>query len=132
MYSWAVHWSDFRAAVFSVLDCGGDSDTAGAIVGAIAGASTTSSGIPDVWTDSLMEWPGSSGVIKAIAQRLSQQQLASEFHGRSGIFGRHCLFETSSFWWSSLGMDSDDFYRRIKAHGSCPSVMSSWCASVMF
>ena len=45
IYAWLLHWLDFRAALVSVLDCGGDTDTAGAIVGALAGALTTVSGM---------------------------------------------------------------------------------------
>jgi len=38
LYAWLRHSDDFRAALTAVLDCGGDTDTVGAIVGALMGA----------------------------------------------------------------------------------------------
>ena len=74
MYSWLFHWRDFRTALISVLDCGGDTDTAGAIAGAIAGAAVTRSGIPNEWTSQLIEWPRSVAFMTAVAERLGQQE----------------------------------------------------------
>ena len=38
LYAWLRHPDDFRYALISVLDCGGDTDTVGAILGALMGA----------------------------------------------------------------------------------------------
>jgi ADP-ribosyl-[dinitrogen reductase] hydrolase len=97
MYSWNVHWTDFRAALVSVLDCGGDTDTAGAIVGAIAGASAKTSGIPKAWTSNLMEWPRSTKVMKAIAQRLSEQQRSGKTVGPVRYFWPALPFRNAFF-----------------------------------
>ncbi len=37
LYAWVRHRSDFRVAMESALNCGGDTDSVGAIVGALAG-----------------------------------------------------------------------------------------------
>lgn len=49
VYAWYRHFGDFEAAVTSVILCGGDTDTTGAIVGAMAGATIGEEGIPDDW-----------------------------------------------------------------------------------
>jgi len=40
IYAWLRHAGDYRSALTTALDCGGDTDTVGAIVGAIMGAQT--------------------------------------------------------------------------------------------
>jgi len=46
LYAWLRHSDDFRAALTAVLDCGGDTDTVGAIVGALMGAQLGRGAIP--------------------------------------------------------------------------------------
>ena len=62
---------DFRAAVVSVIRCGGDADTTGAIAGAIVGAGVGEEGIPSVWLDRLAEWPRTVPWMKRLGQRLA-------------------------------------------------------------
>ena len=38
VYAWYRHFGCFEETVVAVLDCGGDTDTVGAIAGALAGA----------------------------------------------------------------------------------------------
>ena len=58
-YAWLRHYGDFRATVEAVLDCGGDTDTVGAIAGALAGASVGVAGIPEPWFAGIIDWPRS-------------------------------------------------------------------------
>jgi ADP-ribosylglycohydrolase len=81
MYSWLLHWRDFRSALISVLDCGGDTDTAGAIVGAIGGAAVGRTGIPSEWTLQLIEWPRSVTLMMVIAESLDKQRQSGEATG---------------------------------------------------
>jgi ADP-ribosylglycohydrolase len=97
MYSWSLHWNDFRSALVSVLDCGGDTDTAGAIVGAIAGSATTTAGIPDAWTDSIVEWPRSTKVMSAIAKRVREQQQCAQTMGPVQYFWPGVLIRNAFF-----------------------------------
>ena len=71
LYGWLRHPGDFAAALTSVLDCGGDSDTAGAVVGGIAGAGLGSDAIPSEWRDKLCDFPLSSTKLAAAAQLLA-------------------------------------------------------------
>jgi ADP-ribosylglycohydrolase len=49
LYAWLRHTSDFRMGLISALECGGDTDTVGAILGALAGASGGNPCIPSEW-----------------------------------------------------------------------------------
>lgn len=73
IYAWLLHQRDFRSALTSVIECGGDTDTAGAILGALWGASEGPGSIPREWIDDLIEWPRSVAFIQAVAQRLADQ-----------------------------------------------------------
>ena len=59
LQAWFRHGDDLEAGLPDVIEAGGDTDTAAAILGAIAGARTGTSGIPDEWLDGIMEWPRS-------------------------------------------------------------------------
>src|SRR5581483_8495792 len=68
------HPEDFRAALIAVLDCGGDTDTVGAIAGAVAGGVVGKARIPDEWLRGLLEWPCSKVFMERLAERLVAQQ----------------------------------------------------------
>jgi ADP-ribosylglycohydrolase len=70
-YAWFRHFGDFRASLASVLDCGGDTDTTGAIVGALAGAVVGEGGIPGAWIDGIAEWPRGRALLRELADRLA-------------------------------------------------------------
>ncbi|MCW3097061.1 MAG: ADP-ribosylation/Crystallin [Chthonomonadaceae bacterium] len=59
IHAWLRHPEDFRAAVISVIACGGDTDSTGAIVGGIVGTTVGREGIPEEWLRGLLEWPRS-------------------------------------------------------------------------
>jgi len=74
VYAWLRHYGDFRAAVEAALDCGGDTDTVGAIVGALAGGTVGVGGIPADWTAGITDWPRSVGLLRNVTSRLGQQK----------------------------------------------------------
>lgn len=106
IYSWLLHWRDFRGAVTSVLHCGGDTDTAGAIVGAIAGAVTSDANIPEVWRSRLLEWPRSTKRINEIAVRLAEQQ-------RSGT-----ILGPVRYFWPAIPLRNIFFLIVVLLHGA--------------
>lgn len=69
LHAWLASPRDFRAAVERVVALGGDSDTTGAIVGALAGASAGEAAIPPAWL-AIADVPRSLGWIRALAARL--------------------------------------------------------------
>jgi ADP-ribosylglycohydrolase len=66
------HSDDFRAAVTTVIACGGDTDTTGAIVGGIVGTGVGAAGIPAEWVGGLAEWPCGVGFLTQTAERLAE------------------------------------------------------------
>ena len=57
IHAWLASPSDYRVAVTSIIQCGGDADTTAAIVGGIVGAGVGEEGIPKEWIEGLWEWP---------------------------------------------------------------------------
>jgi ADP-ribosyl-[dinitrogen reductase] hydrolase len=74
IYAWLRHPRDYRRALTSALDCGGDTDTVGAIVGALAGMEVGKSGIPKEWLEALCEWPRTPLVLYELSRRLAHQK----------------------------------------------------------
>lgn len=73
LYAWLRHPGDFRRAVEEVILLGGDTDSTGAIVGGLAGASMGVRGIPSEWLAGLAEWPRSVTWMERLASRLAEQ-----------------------------------------------------------
>jgi ADP-ribosylglycohydrolase len=67
LHSWLRHPRDCRLAVMSVVQCGGDTDTTAAIVGAIVGSGVGRTGIPQEWVNRIWEWPRSVGWMERLA-----------------------------------------------------------------
>jgi len=78
IYAWMRHYGDYQKTHVSVIERGGDTDTVGAIAGALAGASVGESGIPAEWIDNIIEWPRTIGKMKEAAARLARQSDAPE------------------------------------------------------
>ena len=70
IHAWLQNSSDFRKAVTAVIQCGGDTDTTAAIVGAIVGSRVGKAGIPAEWLDSHREWPQSLRWIESLGNDL--------------------------------------------------------------
>ena len=73
IYSWLHHYGDFRETVEAALDCGGDTDTVGAIAGALAGATAGAAGIPEAWLSGICDWPRTVRLLRTVAERLENQ-----------------------------------------------------------
>lgn len=71
IFAFLRYMGDYRRTVQSVILLGGDTDSTGAIVGALAGAATGADGIPRDWVDGIMEWPRSVAWMRKLAQNLA-------------------------------------------------------------
>jgi ADP-ribosyl-[dinitrogen reductase] hydrolase len=100
LYAWWRHRGDFRGALEAALNCGGDTDTVGAITAALAGADVGEDAIPDDLIAGITDWPRSPAWL---ALPLGCVALPTDCPGRrpplspSGqclCFGPHCLCET--------------------------------------
>jgi ADP-ribosylglycohydrolase len=87
------------------LECGGDTDTVGAIVGALAGAVGGKRCIPDEWVNQIWEWPRSHSFMDRIANRLAEQKL----------FGKLC--RPVKFFWPGLIPRNFFFLATVLVHG---------------
>ncbi len=72
LHAWFRHPTDYRAAVLEVVRCGGDTDTAAAILGGIIGAGLGKEAIPPEWLNSLCEWPRTKAWMEELGQRVSE------------------------------------------------------------
>jgi ADP-ribosylglycohydrolase len=53
IFTWLRHYRDFEAGIEAIISCGGDTDTTGAIAGALLGTSAGVEGIPMTWTEGM-------------------------------------------------------------------------------
>ena len=72
IHAWLANPHDFRAAVTSVIGCGGDADTTAAIVGGIVGAAVGREGIPQEWLERLCEWPRTVCWMERLGSQLAE------------------------------------------------------------
>ena len=86
IFAWLRHPDNFRAALTEALNCGGDTDTVGAILGAISGAALGESAIPAEWLHSIAEWPRSSRFIRSLATKLVDQTRSATALGAASYF----------------------------------------------
>ena len=73
IYTWLRYYGDFKTTLTEVLNCGGDTDTVGAITGALAGTTVGENGIPKKWIDDIIEWPRSTTVLRKVADATTAQ-----------------------------------------------------------
>ena len=78
LFCWLKFPHEFPTAVEQVIQLGGDTDTTGAIVGALAGVVHGATAIPPAWLDGLWEWPRSVDWMKRLALRLSEARMADD------------------------------------------------------
>lgn len=72
IYAWWRHRGTFEPALVAALECGGDTDTVGAITGALAGADLGARAIPGPLVEGLLEWPRSVRWMRALAKCLAE------------------------------------------------------------
>jgi ADP-ribosyl-[dinitrogen reductase] hydrolase len=74
IYAWLAHRHNFEAALIAALDCGGDTDSVGAVVGAIAGAALGAAGLPKQWLAPICDWPFGPHRLRKLAFQLAHQR----------------------------------------------------------
>jgi len=72
LYAWYIHFGDFEQSLQAVLRCGGDTDTVGAITGALAGVATGIQGIPQDWLSAYIDWPRSTSKFLQLGSKLAK------------------------------------------------------------
>jgi hypothetical protein len=70
LFAWLAHPTDARAAIEEVVLLGGDTDSTGAVVGALAGARLGDAALPREWLAGLADWPRTIAWIRRLAAAL--------------------------------------------------------------
>lgn len=86
LYAWLRHGGDFRNALPAALNCGGDTDTVGAILGALCGASHSVAGIPPDWLEGISEWPRSTAFMRNLATALTERRKVNKPQREVSLF----------------------------------------------
>jgi ADP-ribosyl-[dinitrogen reductase] hydrolase len=105
IYAAVLHRDDFAAALTAAIACGGDTDTVGAIVGALVGTRLGVAGIPSSWRTGIIEWPRSLALLERVAVRLHRQQQSPS--GLGGV----------SYFWQGIPVRNLVFLAIVLAHG---------------
>lgn len=90
---------DFRSSMTAALDCGGDTDTVGAVLGAMCASVHGSAAIPRDWLDGICDWPRSINFMREVARQLAEQKRRTTLVGPVryfwlGVVPRNVLFLT--------------------------------------
>jgi len=70
--TWLRYADDFAGGIRIIISAGGDTDTTGAILGAILGARVGKEGIPETWLNGIIEWPRSIKWIERLGNALAK------------------------------------------------------------
>jgi ADP-ribosyl-[dinitrogen reductase] hydrolase len=72
IYAWYYHFDNFQDALEAVFNCGGDTDTTGAITGALCGVTGGESAIPRQWIEKIFDFPRNPQLLIKIADKLTE------------------------------------------------------------
>lgn len=72
IYAWYYYFDNFRDALEAVFNCGGDTDTTGAITGALCGVTGGESAIPRQWIEKIFDFPRNTQLLIKIADKLTE------------------------------------------------------------
>lgn len=72
IYAWYYHFDSFQDALEAVFNCGGDTDTTGAITGALCGVTVGESAIPRQWIEKIFDFPRNPPLLIKIADKLTE------------------------------------------------------------
>ena len=70
IHAWLSHPQDYRKAIMTTVQCGGDTDSIAAMVGGIVGASVGKEGIPKEWLSRLLEPTYSVKWMESLSKQL--------------------------------------------------------------
>jgi ADP-ribosylglycohydrolase len=70
LWAWLRDPKDFRGGMERVIGLGGDTDTTGAIFGALCGVAAGESAVPPEWLEAVWDFPRTVGWVRRLARRL--------------------------------------------------------------
>lgn len=102
LFCWLKNIYSFRTAIEDVVLMGGDTDTTGAITGALAGATLGVSEIPKDWIDGLQEWPRTVNWLKELSLKLNAVMLDKTINKQLSLFWPALLLRNLLFTFTVL------------------------------
>lgn len=108
IFCWLRYRGNFRQTVEEIVLLGGDTDTTGAIVGALTGASVGLPGIPRDWMDGLWEWPRDVEWLQRLAEQLAQRQEK---------WDSPCRIRPPRLFWPGILLRNMFFFLIVLVHG---------------
>jgi ADP-ribosyl-[dinitrogen reductase] hydrolase len=97
LHAWLAHPRDLEAAIGAAIRCGGDSDTVGAITGAIVGAGVGPAGIAPARLEKLWDWPRGAAWMEKAARNGIDAAKARERRSPLFLFGPFILVKNLFF-----------------------------------
>jgi ADP-ribosylglycohydrolase len=91
IFCWLKWAPDFRESVEQIILAGGDTDSTGAIVGGLIGATGGVESIPADWIGRVLEWPRSASWMRKLASAMDEDQGALALFW-PGLLLRNALF----------------------------------------
>jgi len=93
---WLYH-HDFRSAIMAIVECGGDTDSVGAIAGGILGCANPADELPQHWLNGLMEWPRSVSWMEQLGSQLGHVTQTGQAEKPIGLFPASVLLRNFGF-----------------------------------
>ena len=86
LFAWYAHWGNYEETLTAIWECGGDTDTTGARVGALVGRTVGERGIPPAWIDGIADWPRSTSKMRTMADALTAKASGVEISSPVSYF----------------------------------------------
>ena len=78
IHAWLSNQDNFQAGLMNTIQCGGDTDTVGSIVGSLIGIQVGAENIPENWRKGLFDYPLNEKSLKEIANNTYNRSIIKE------------------------------------------------------
>ena len=86
IHCWLRNQNDYKKGVIEIIECGGDTDTTAAILGAIIGAKTGKESIPADWRENIVSWPYTEKYIETLLKEFDRGVSGNKFNVKKPLF----------------------------------------------
>ncbi|MBL8622482.1 MAG: ADP-ribosylglycohydrolase family protein [Myxococcales bacterium] len=109
LHAWLRRPAAFREVVADVVALGGDTDSVGAIVGALGGTVVGAAALPDAWLAGLCEWPRGAPWVRRLGAALADAYPDGRARGPAAAV---------PLWWPGLAIRNPLFLAIVLGHGA--------------
>jgi ADP-ribosylglycohydrolase len=86
IHCWLRNQNNYKKGVIEIIECGGDTDTTAAILGAIIGAKTGKESIPSEWRENIVSWPYTEKYIETLLKEVEIGVNNKQFNVKKPLF----------------------------------------------